>query len=49
MLCSCDIAASSLSHSSNTTAHSAKSLVRRLFVVVLMPDELVDEALSSDG
>lgn len=34
MLCSCEIAANSFSHSSNSTAHSAKSRVRLLSVMV---------------
>lgn len=34
MLCSCDIAANSFNHSSNRTAHSAKSRVRLLLVMV---------------
>lgn len=33
ILCSCEIAANSLSHSSNRTAHSAKSRVRLLLVI----------------
>lgn len=42
MLCSCEIAASSLSHSSSRTAHSAKSRIRLLFVMVTLTvdDEL---------
>ena len=42
MLCSCEIAANSLSHSSNSTAHSAKSRVRLLLVMVTatVDDEL---------
>lgn len=34
ILCSCDIAANSLSHSSNKTAHNARSRVRLLLVIV---------------
>lgn len=34
MLCSCEMAASSLSHSSSNTAHRAKSRIRLLLVVV---------------
>lgn len=34
ILCSCEIAANSLSHSSNRTAHRARSRIRLLFVTV---------------
>lgn len=34
MLCSCEIAANSLSHSSSSTAHRAKSRIRLLFETV---------------
>lgn len=34
MLCSCDIAANSFNHSSNKTAHSAKSRVRLLLPII---------------
>lgn len=42
MLCSCEIAANSLRHSSNNTAHRAKSRIRLLFVTVTVAvdDEL---------
>lgn len=35
ILCSCEIAANSLSHSSNRTAHIAKSRVRLLLLVIV--------------
>lgn len=34
MLCSCEMAANSFNHSSNRTAHRAKSRVRLLLVIV---------------
>lgn len=40
ILCSCEMAANSLSHSSSRTAHRAKSRVRLLFVMVTFDDEL---------
>lgn len=42
MLCSCEIAANSLSHSSSTTAHIATSRVRSLVAPKRDCDELVD-------